>query len=354
MKMIRLLMMLLIITFLIIDAVTFPAQAASPEASAAAGGENLWLHSIYFENDLFTGTDSHYTNGIKYVQISPDLSPAANQMGNLPKKVLETVHSIPFIRNSPPQTSHKVEFAFGQKMFTPEDTAVSELIPDDRPYAGWTYLATAYHHKSDLSLTRSVMDTLELQLGIVGPDAMAEHTQKLIHRLRDLDIPNGWDNQLSNEPGLVVAWERKWLYHPVQSGLGWDTVFHTGFTLGNVSTTVNTGMEIRLGWNIPRSFGVSLIRPAGSTRMGHSNRPGCYLVLAADGRYVIRNIFLDGNTFTNSHSVDKREFIADLGAGLAYSHGRFMITLTQVLRTPQFYGQSDPHAFGAVSASWFF
>ncbi|MFO7750020.1 MAG: lipid A deacylase LpxR family protein [Desulfobacteraceae bacterium] len=315
---------------------------------------NPWTHSFYFENDLFTGTDSNYTNGIKYAVISPDLSPNAKTSGNVPEKVLNWIHKIPFIKETPPETSHKVEFAAGQNMFTPADTAAHDLDETDRPYAGWTYLATSYHHKSDITPRQSIMDTVELQLGMVGPASLAENSQKFIHRLRNLQTPNGWEHQLSNEPGVIIAWERKWLCHPVKQGLGWDTICHTGFTLGNVSTYINGGMELRFGWNIPKSFGVSLIRPAGSTRMNVAENPGFYLLAAGNARWVIRDIFLDGNTFTRSHSVDKKPLNADFSAGIAFSWHRLMVTLTQVLETEKFDGQSDPHTYGALSLSWFF
>ena len=341
--------------FKIIFSVTLLCYVLYYTPGTAWGEEgNPWSHSLYFENDLFTGTDSNYTNGVKYVLISPDLSPRAKEMGNIPKKVLGYIHKIPFIRNTPAQTSHKVEFALGQNMYTPSDISLHGLIENDRPYAGWTYFATAYHNKSDLSPQRSVMDTVELQLGMIGPASLAEESQKFIHRLRDIGMPNGCDHQLSNEPRVVMAWQRKRLYHPVEQGFGWDTIFHSGFTLGNVSTYVNGGVEFRLGWNIPKTFGVSLIRPGGSTRMNQSQHPGVYLLGAVDGRWVVRDIFLDGNTFTDSHSVDKKAFVGDFAAGVALNYNRFMITLTQVLRTRRFEGQPDSHSFGAVCVSWFF
>ena len=34
-------------------------------ASALVSGQNFWTQSIYFENDLFAGTDQNYTNGVK-------------------------------------------------------------------------------------------------------------------------------------------------------------------------------------------------------------------------------------------------------------------------------------------------
>ncbi len=58
---------------------------------AAQEQSNPWAQSIFFENDLFNGTDSNYTNGVKYSLISPDLSPHAKQ-GRFPRKVLEWIH----------------------------------------------------------------------------------------------------------------------------------------------------------------------------------------------------------------------------------------------------------------------
>ena len=47
-----------------------------------------------------------------------------------------------------------------------------------------------------------------------------------------------------------------------------------------------------------------------------------YLFAGLEGRAVFRNIFLDGNTFTDSHSVDSKHFVGDIQAGLAgVEHG---------------------------------
>ncbi len=62
------------------------------------------------------------------------------------------------------------------------------------------------------------MDTTEIQIGMVGPSSLAEDAQKFIHKVRDLQRPNGWDNQLKDELGLALAFERKWLYHPTSHG----------------------------------------------------------------------------------------------------------------------------------------
>jgi hypothetical protein len=318
----------------------------------ATAQTNPWTHTFYFENDLFNGTDSDYTNGVKYSVISPDLSPDAPE-GRLPRKVLEYVHRIPFIKKSPAEYSHKVEFSLGQNMYTPTDTLRSDLIKDDRPYAGWLYISTSYHRRYHAKDIVNFMDTVEVQLGVIGPASFAEDTQGFVHRLREMPVPRGWDNQLKNEPGIAAIFERKWLFHPLNSkGLSYDAITHVGGALGNVYTYLNTGIEIRAGWNIPADFGVSLIRPAGSTRIAIGNEFCMFGFGAVNGRLVVRDIFLDGNTFRESHSIGKKPFVSDLAAGIALQFRNMMLTWTQILRTKEFRGQDNDHSFGAIALSF--
>ncbi len=325
-----------------------------PNLPAEAADDNPWSHTFYFENDLFNGTDSNYTNGVKYSLLSPDLSPHAKN-GRLPRQVLEWIHKIPLIRDSGPEFSHKAEFSFGQNMYTPGDTSQTDLILDDRPYAGWSYIGLAYHRLARQEEGRDFLDSVEIQMGLVGPLSFAEESQTLVHELRNIDTAEGWDNQLKNEPGVVVAFERKWLFSQKDPGkLSADMIAHAGGAIGNVATYLNSGLEIRAGLNLPRNFGVSLIRPAGSTRFSPSNKPSLYLFAAVNGKYVLRDIFLDGNTFTDSHSIDKEPLIADFAAGLTLSYRNLMLTYTNVTRTREFEGQEEDHNFGSLALSWFF
>lgn len=197
---------------------------------------------------------------------------------------------------------------------------------------------------------------------MVGPGSLGEHTQKLVHELRGCQTPNGWDNQIKNEPGLAVVYERKWRYfYSGDGGLGLDFIPRIGGALGNVYTYANAGMEARIGWNIPRDFGTSLIRPAGDSnaplnardpRLSRDQNFSLYVFAGANGRAVLRNIFLDGNTFTDSHSVDKKYFVADIGAGIGLIIHRFKLTYTHVLQTKEFKGQKDNQTFGSITLAY--
>jgi len=324
---------------------------ASPVPAMAAEEPALpWTVHVHFENDLFTGTDRDYTSGLKVSLISPDLVSFV-ESGKLPEWSLEYIYRLPFINDPDPALKRKVEFSLGQNMYTPADTDRHDLIVDDRPYAGWTYFAAAFHTKSNKR-----MDTIELQLGMVGPGSFAEETQNLVHDLLDQQRANGWEHQLKNEPGMAAIYERKWHLAPFFSrgSFAIDAITHLGGALGNVVTYANTGFETRLGWNLPDDFGVSLIRPAGNTSFSVRQQQGGYLFAAVDSRAVLRSIFLDGNTFAHSHSVSKKPFVADLAVGAAVYFQQFKLTLTQALRTRQFDGQADNHAFGSLTLSFFF
>jgi hypothetical protein len=333
------------------------APAAPVRAGDAPAPGKAWTFSLYFENDLFSGTDRNYTNGVKLSWVSPDLSSYRKGAG-LPDWAVPWVRRLPFVNT--PGLQRNVALSLGQSMYTPEDTDRATLVRDDRPYAGWTYGGIAFHSKNE-----SRLDTIEIQAGIVGPHAYAEETQRLVHELRGIDVPAGWDHQLDNEPGLVLIYERKIRVLDLRraGGPGLDAITHLGAALGNVSTYANTGFELRAGWNLPSDFGDALIRPAGDTNAPVSARDprlrgrrglSLYAFGAASGRAVLHDVFLDGNTFTDSHSVDKEPLVGDLCAGVCLVYGRFKVSYAQVLRTREFERQDEHHTFGSVTLSMSF
>jgi len=331
--------------------------AAAPAGAGERAPAEAWTMTVLFENDLFGDTDERYTNGLQVSWVSPDLSEYRDSE-RLPQWALPIVARLPFINE--PGLQRNLGFVLGQKMFTPTDIRRRSLDPDDRPYAGWLYFGTAFHNKNPRRL-----DTFELQLGIVGPAALAEEAQNLVHELRGIPRARGWSNQLDNEPGLMLIYERKQrvLQLDFGAGLGFDTITHAGITVGNVQTHAAAGLETRLGWRLPSDFGTSLIRPGGegnapsdaSDPRLHAARALSFHVYAAfSGRAIARNIFLDGNTFSDSHSIDKKHLVGDFIIGAAATLGRWKLSYAQVFRSEEFDGQPDASEFGSISLSYTF
>lgn len=317
---------------------------------ASLEAQQDWSASLFFENDLFASTDQNYTNGVKLSAVSPDIRHFET---HIPAWSREVVSWLPFVNRKAPDLQRNIGISLGQAMYTPESIEAFDIVADDRPYAGWLYLAVAFHSK-----TKTTLDTVELQFGIVGEASGAETAQKFVHQVRDLQRPNGWHNQLEHEPGLAFIYEHKerLLEHAVGRGFGGDIIALYGVGLGNVQTYANVGAQLRWGWNIPADFGVPIIRPTGNiiAPLADSPKWGVYGFCAFEGRAVLRDIFLDGNSFTASHSVEREDFVGDAAAGISVVARDFRITYSQVFRTREFKNQQDEHTFGSLTISYFF
>lgn len=332
--------------------------AQAPASAAPATRFNPQTFTLLFENDLFGDTDQQYTNGLKLSWLSPDLKALAGAPGVPPWliEVVERLRAFERSRGIDGDRQYNVGFGLGQMMYTPEDTQAIAQVDDDRPYAGWLYGTLTFVSKTDY-----VADTLELQAGVVGPASLAEQAQEFVHDIRDLPAARGWDNQLSNEPGLLLYYERKWrlLRQELFGEFGYDIISHTGVALGNVMTYAAAGAEARLGFRLPYDFGTALIRPGGdanapTTVSGAAGRLrgfGAYGFAGFGGRLVGRDIFLDGNTFEDSHDVDKKWAVGDLVIGASVIFGAGKLSYAQVFRTRQFDGQPGRHNFGSISFS---
>jgi len=314
--------------------------------------------NLYLENDLFGETDRYYTNGIRFSCISPDLSSYLKDP-SLPgwiRRANNLLHPLHGLKDES-QLQRNLVVSLGQLMFTPADKETRELIEDDRPYAGFLYLGFAYHMRD-----RESLDSLELNLGMIGPASLAEDTQDLIHELRDIDKFNGWDNQLDNELGLQLVYEHKRRYTLTRQWPHQDVITHGGVSLGNVATYLNFGGEYRIGWQLPEDFGTSSLRPGGdNSTPGHGEARYCghlicglHAFISVDSRLVARDIFLDGNTFEDSHSVDRRPVVADAAIGFSFLVNGWKVSYAKVFRTREFEEQKDPHQYGSLSISYSF
>lgn len=312
--------------------------------------------SFYFENDTFAGTDENYTNGALISWTSPALKhyredTSAGGLGGMFDDISWTGGG---------DYERHVAISIGQQMYTPVDVRNPNLVVNERPYAGWLYAGFGIIWQN-----ARVKNSLIFNLGVVGPWSYAEETQKAVHRNLGQNYPQGWGNQLRNEIGINAAYEKKWRIRDREdsAGLDWDLLPYFGASLGNVNTSANIGTEARFGYNLPDDFGSGGIAETASTPTAISDprfaKPwrhafGIHLFARAEGRGVLRNIFLDGNTFRDSHSVDKYPFVADLSAGLGVNWKNTKLTYAFTWRSREFKGQEHGQLFSSIALSFNF
>ncbi len=318
------------------------ASVASADEVLREEVDNSGIFAASLENDYFTNEDDNYTNGVRFAFLSAE--------NYLPGWVERGANALPFFSKEGRKRWH---VALGQSMYTPSNIAIASLQPNDRPYAGWLYGSVGV-----ISDTGYRLDNLQLTLGVVGPASGAGETQKIVHDFIDYTHPQGWHNQLENEPGIMLEYERKWrgLYEFSPFGWGVDITPSVGASLGNIFTHASVGTVVRFGYDLPSDYGPPLIRPnlPGSDFFVPSGDFGWYFFAGVEGRAVARNIFLDGNTFEDSHSVDKLPFVGGVQGGIAFTYQNTRIAYTHIMRTREFHGQEEDDQFGAVTVSYRF
>lgn len=314
------------------------AQPAAPPTDPNGTFSFLW------ENDAFAATDRYYTNGVQLSWLSPSSPPPWFD---------GATDTTRFFLG--PQSQVRWGLALGQTLFTPEDTERRVPDPNDRPYAAYLFGAVSLVAYSDETL-----NTVQLQIGVVGPSALGEEVQNNFHDLIGDGHAEGWDYQLEDEVGVNLIFDRKWraisLTGP-RTGLGIDLTPSATLSLGNVATYAAGGLMFRLGQNLDSDFGAPRIRPAltGSNFYDKRDGFGWYLFAGVEGRAIARDIFLDGNTFYgDSPHVDKRNLVGDAQAGFSLFFGSTRLTYTYVVRSEEFEGQDGLSRFGSASIGWSF
>jgi lipid A 3-O-deacylase len=182
-------------------AVAFIGVCPPRPAQAQADQVERGTISFYFENDAFAGTDRYYTNGTKLGWTSPDLR--KYDEAHYRRPYLPLIDDIPFVQDEAFQKN--LFLTIGQNIYTPDNTEAMGPVIGDRPYAGWLYGGIGVIWQND-----RVRNSLIMNLGVVGPWSYAEATQQFVHEILGDRSPNGWDNQLRNELGVVLTYERTW------------------------------------------------------------------------------------------------------------------------------------------------
>lgn len=308
------------------------------------------LVSLTEENDSHwvsrvSGSDRHYTQGLRLAASWDSPAGCLSPLRDLiPKSLL----------SEGPSRSGLV---LGQNMYTPSDISQPDPIERDRPYAAWLYVGASFEA---IGVTGQ-RHTFELDVGVVGPLAHGEQAQTFVHRVIGVGRPRGWAHQLGNEPGVVVRYmfdRRVFALGPRRAErLGADGIFRAGGSIGNVFTNGSLGATLRLGWNLPdelagRIDAVPLNVSPGLAPSAAPPRPPfweAYLFASVDGRYVLRNIFLDGNTLRESRSITKEPFVSEIEWGFAARASIVRLVWRQVRRSSEFRLQRAGDIYGSLT-----
>jgi hypothetical protein len=327
------------------------ARADDRQASSSTSGRVVLME----ENDYFASHDDrHYTQGFRGSYLSGPVTPD----GTWDQPYGFFNDNLPVFGGS--DRKRKYEWTvLGQSIFTPTNTLAVTPSGKDRPYAAWLYTGAGLLQDTNHG-DYHTLENAELLAGVAGPAALGGVTQNDFHQFVGDTGALGWNNQLRNEPGLILTYEKKWRFQqPLFGNFAIDAIPEFGASAGNILTYGEVGGMVRLGQNLAADYGPDRIRPSLSgTGWFDADRLdgdfGWYVFAGSQGRAVGRNIFLQGNSFASSAGVDEKPLVADFigGASLFWSESaRIDFTVTQ--RTKEFYGQQGhPDRFGGVDLAF--
>ncbi|MEM6675465.1 MAG: lipid A deacylase LpxR family protein [Planctomycetota bacterium] len=306
---------------------------------------------LYIENDVFApggDSDENYTHGTRIQYTFPAAeAPAWSQ------PVINWLNPFRW------EQATEIGLTIGQQIFTPQDLSRSDVIEDDRPYAGWLFGGIARYdctYDEDDEHRRDTQVTTEYAVGVLGPPSLGEQFQTWFHDIFGSTEPMGWDNQLDTEPTVMMSLQRQdRIWADRAWAIDFDFLTRFGASVGTPVTNAFVGGMWRAGWQLPRDFAATPTNPSLSyTALSRrSEKPvSAYVFAGVVGRGVAYSSFLDGNLVADSHSVTREPWVGDFEYGGAVQVGRFRVGLTIVERTPEFEERDENHVFGSLHISW--
>jgi lipid A 3-O-deacylase len=181
---------------------------------------------ISYDNDIIAPTDRNYTQGASFEFVAPALSK----------------NPVNYLFFAPRTWTKKYGVELKHMSFTPDDYGSSNIQFGDRPFASALMLNS---FQITLDTNRRMRLSQSLSLGVIGPAALGEEVQTLIHRATNNVLPLGWTNQIQNDLVLNyhVIYEKSLINYRNIVGLN----AHADLQIGSLFTNLSLGTTFQLG-----------------------------------------------------------------------------------------------------------
>ncbi len=305
---------LLILTFLFCSASLFAQQYKNE-------------FNLISDNDayLFVAQDRYYTNGLFL-----NFRHATNQ-----EKLGEKLEKFIY------------ELSIGQKMYNPISGYRPIPISQDRPFAGYLYAGSTvnFFYKNESVLK------IGAEFGTVGPDALGEEAQKLLHSTFGFYEIDGWDYQIKNDLALNLSAKYSKLLHR-STAKNIDFSLDTYINVGTTFSGAGAGILFRTG-RINQLFNSA---STNSLISNHSktekfNKKESFLYLKPQLNFVGYDATIQGSMFNRDSPItyDVKRFVFAQQLGFNYSTPRFTIDYSLLFKSKEIRSAAKAHQYGTIS-----
>ncbi|HSU14871.1 lipid A deacylase LpxR family protein [Longimicrobium sp.] len=299
-----------------------PAQVRATRLALDNDAYDFWIPAA-------TRPDWDYTNGI---EMSVELAGGPLWARRV------APHAPRCAGAGPPDTAcAATTLAFGQKLYTPRQDG-PDPVPGERPYAGWLYLSA-----TGRVATTARQRSIGVEVGVTGPPSLGKAVHMGWHRIAGFRPPQGWDNQLRFEPGVILRYDES-LLAALRAG---DVRVATlepewGADAGNVHVGAHAGVALRAGYAVPHPWSRAADAGAGPVSI--------YALAGVREDAVARDLFLDGHG--GSPRVRREPFVwqRELGAGAHVAGVTLEYRATTQAR--QYRTASGPHTWSSFELTY--
>jgi lipid A 3-O-deacylase len=248
-----------------------------------------WMFRIYEDNDFINargcGTDNAYTNGTRFDYFYQPRHPSKDPVDQiLPKAGAHSVNT----------------YGWGimQLMYTPNDITDSAYQPNDYPWSGALF---ATHTLYSYNPERKYDLRTELDLGVIGPAALAQQTQTGFHRLIHYFKPRGWSHQYPNDilANIDVTAERQF----AGNGSSIEWIGGSSLSAGTMMNSLTIYPLLRIGRMNPYFKGwFSQFASTGRNSSHHKNWQ-LYFTCRPELQFIATEAVLQGGMFTHNPNL---------------------------------------------------
>lgn len=157
------------------------ARLAAAAQTGPTTGETGYFR-LWVANDVVQRTDWYYTGGIRLEYAAPECGKTwlRHLLVSVGKDAVN-LYGVTLVADA----------------FTPTRIGSAEVQVGDRPYAGYLYAGLFLESRRP---SRKLTLTTQMNIGIMGPAAGMQRVQQQIHDWLHSEQPQGWHNQISNNP----------------------------------------------------------------------------------------------------------------------------------------------------------
>lgn len=279
------------------------------------------------DNDayLFYGQDRYYTNGLFI-----NFRHATNQ-----QKLSNSLEKVTY------------EVSAGQKMYNPISGYRPKIETQDRPFAAYLYAGT----NVNLFYKKESILKFGLEAGTIGPDALGQDAQKLLHQIVGFYKIEGWEYQIKNDLAFNFTTQFTKLLVRSEDNKA-DVSLESYANIGTTFSGAGIGILLRAG-NINQLFNSShtnsLISNNSKTEKLVKNE--FFFYAKPQLNYVAYDATIQGSMFNKDSPVtfETEPLVFAQQIGFNYSTPRFTFDFGLYFKSKEVKSTAKAHQYGSIA-----